>query len=293
MDSKFQSLYEQLVLGERTGDMFKDEAIARDYDIAISQIFGIDFKQYHTDINFLLDLTSYKSTDLVVDLGCGTGISTRLILERKPGRIIGIDFSEPMIQQAREKFKGINVVDFRVVSGEELSDVVSNADKVVSANFFQYISSSDEVLHAIYGALHSDGEYLFNVKVKAPGEQSVYFQLFKAAERAIKKVFGVEITLPKVKGVEPKYERIDLEKFSARNGFVIVRYEEKPVIYGDEQLRGIYQQCLGRMIAEFEEEVGKKATNSIIDSIQEELSIVFSPSGFIAGKEAHVCLRKR
>lgn len=292
MNQKLQRLYAQSVSGERSGDLFRDGIIASRYDHDVSQVFGTDLEQYKANIDFLLDLTTYRPTDMVVDLGCGTGISTLRLLERNPGRVIGLDFAEPMLRQAREKLKSRDNVEFKVCSAEELSDVVDSADKVVSADVFQYISNPDKVLQRIYRVLNPDGEYLFNVRVKAPKEQSGYFHLFRAIERAMSEELGEEVKLPELEGLEPKYERTDLETLATRNGFAIARYEERPIIYEEKHLRAIHQQSLDGMTPELEKTFGKEVTARIVQRVQDDLTKMYSSDGFVAGKEAYVCLRK-
>lgn len=292
-DPKIQKLYQQLVSGERSGDLFRNETLASGYDHNTSQVFGEDLEQYEAGIDFLLDLTTYKPTDTVVDLGCGTGISTLRLLVRNPARVIGLDFSEPMLRQAREKLKGRDNVEFKVGSAEELSDVVNDVDKVVSVNVFQYISNPDDVLKGIYNALNPNSGYLFNVRVKAPKEQSIYFQLFRAIEKAMSEELGKKMELPELKGLEPKYDRSDLEGLATRNGFAVARYEEKPIVIEEKHLRAIHQLALDGMRTGLAETLGEETAKRIIKRVQTELSKMYSASGFVAGTEAYICLRKK
>ena len=289
---KIQRLYEQLVSGERSGDLFKDETLAGEYDKNTSVVFGSDLKDYEEGTDFLLNLTSYSPSDTIVDMGCGTGISTLRLLQRNPRRVVGLDFSEPMLQQAREKMKDRDNVEFRVASAEELSDVISDADKVVSANVFQYISDPDAVLRGIYKALNPNGKYLFNVKVKAPREQSIYFQFFRILEGILSKEFGKEVHLPELKGFEPKYNRASLEELASRNGFTVARYEERPIIYKEEHLRATYEQMLTAMASELQTSIGEERTTTIVGKVKERLEPIYSANEFVAGTEAYICLRK-
>ncbi len=292
VEPKIKKLYDQLVSGERSGDLFLDEVLAGEYDHNASLVFGEDLEKYQKNIDFLLDLTTYRPTDMVVDLGCGTGISILRLLQRNPGRIIGLDFSEPMLRQAREKLKERDNVEFHIASAEDIGAVVHGADKVVSANVFQYISDPDTVLREIHKALNPDGEYVFNVRMKARKEQSVYFRAFRAIEAAIEEHVGDKVELPELKGLQSQYERRDLEELAARNGFTVVRYEERPVILEQKHLRAIHQQALEGMEPDFVSTVGEEIAGRIIGSVKAELSNMYSAEGFVAGKEAYVCLGK-
>src|SRR6202008_2182619 len=51
-----------------------------------------------------------KSGDAVLDLGCGTGLTTReAALAAAPGRVLGVDVSERMLERARELTTAENV----------------------------------------------------------------------------------------------------------------------------------------------------------------------------------------
>jgi SAM-dependent methyltransferase len=51
----------------------------------------------------LADYIDPGATQLILDLGCGTGRFSELLAQRSGGRILGIDPSERMLQQARRK----------------------------------------------------------------------------------------------------------------------------------------------------------------------------------------------
>lgn len=48
--------------------------------------------------------------DVVFDFGCGTGLNINPLLSKKPRKIIGIDYSESMLHQARKKFTNIQFI---------------------------------------------------------------------------------------------------------------------------------------------------------------------------------------
>jgi ubiquinone/menaquinone biosynthesis C-methylase UbiE len=56
----------------------------------------------------LSQLAGVKMPELVIDLGCGTGLSTRYWAERAE-RVIGVDPSEDMLRQARAQTQAANV----------------------------------------------------------------------------------------------------------------------------------------------------------------------------------------
>lgn len=111
----------------------------------------------------LVELVDIKEGMNVVDLGCGTGIVTRLLLERigVPGRLIALDMSQAMLAEARR-----NLPDGRVkfvnASAEKLHDFVNDADVVVSnAAFWQM--DQNKTLEAIWQTLSPGGCFAFNL----------------------------------------------------------------------------------------------------------------------------------
>lgn len=67
----------------------------------------------------------------VLDAGCGTGYLTRKLHERG-ARVIGVDFSEHMIDMARVNVPG---VDFRVESCSDLGRIGDGSMDMVIANY--------------------------------------------------------------------------------------------------------------------------------------------------------------
>ena len=57
-------------------------------------------------INSILDMIEIEEGSRVLDLGTGTGVLIPYLLERvgEKGRVLGIDFSEGMLREARKKF---------------------------------------------------------------------------------------------------------------------------------------------------------------------------------------------
>lgn len=75
--------------------------IARRYDLATGMSQG-----YQTDLNYSASLLHLKGNEQVLDLCCGTGKSSKAILQYiTTGKITGIDNSEGMLEEANKKFK--------------------------------------------------------------------------------------------------------------------------------------------------------------------------------------------
>ena len=101
----------------------------------------------------------------VVDLGCGPGAVTKLILEHlgepHDARVIGIDPSESALARARVAIHS-RVVEFIQGSAEWVSRLVSSADAVVFLNAIHLVSDKAQVIGEIRKALKRGGVFAFN-----------------------------------------------------------------------------------------------------------------------------------
>lgn len=95
--------------------------------------------EYDRHILSLLDL---NRTDRVLDLGCGTGVLTRMIADRldsKSGGVsVGIDAAAKMILVAGKK-RGSENCRFEVMAAEDLAFEDQSFDAVVSSLFFHHV----------------------------------------------------------------------------------------------------------------------------------------------------------
>jgi len=287
-----RELGEKLIAGGNIRDVYHARSFANSYDRLTSEIYGEDLGDYMEIIDSLLDLTTYNPKDTVVDAGCGTGISIERILRRNPGRVIGVDFSEAMLEKAREKFKDTRNVEFRKAAIEELSDVVGDADKIVSANVFEYISDEDRALSQIYQALAQEGEYLFNLKIITPGaEKTIYSPMFRILGEVFNEKTGKTVEFPDIKGLEARHVSSDIEAMAERNGFSIVKYEEKPVVYNGTQLRSVYVAALGETERNIVEPLGEELAKGVIEETKSRLEDLYTSETFGVNM-ANVCLGK-
>lgn len=78
----------------------------------------------------------------VLDLGCGTGVLTRLVADRldatKGGFCLGIDAASRMIAVAQKK-RAVPACLFRVMAAEDLDLEDNSFDAVISSLFFHHV----------------------------------------------------------------------------------------------------------------------------------------------------------
>jgi ubiquinone/menaquinone biosynthesis C-methylase UbiE len=103
---------------------------------------------------------------VIVDLGCGPGAVTELILERvrgqqPPPRVIGVDPSPSALAKARAAISS-KLAEFVQGSAEWLSKLVKSADAVVFLNAIHLMPDKPQVLKEIRRVLKPGGVLAFN-----------------------------------------------------------------------------------------------------------------------------------
>ncbi len=106
--------------------------ISKSYDFATGMSQG-----YQTDLNMSASMLSLKGDELVLDCCCGTGKSTSAVFTYiKTGKIVGIDNSEGMLEEANKKFKkevDTKKIEFQLQDAMELNFTPDTFDAIFVA----------------------------------------------------------------------------------------------------------------------------------------------------------------
>ena len=122
---------------------------------------------FFTHVNrWILDRVIGPGRQVIVDLGCGPGAITELILERArglqpPPRVIGVDPSPSALEKARALISS-KFAEFVQGSAEWLSKLVKSADAVVFLNAIHLMPDKAQVLREIRRVLKPGGVLAFN-----------------------------------------------------------------------------------------------------------------------------------
>jgi ubiquinone/menaquinone biosynthesis C-methylase UbiE len=166
-------------------DVSKAEAFkkadATSYD-SVATAFESLAQQFTRPIaNRLLDLARIDSGMKVLDVGCGTGILTRLAAARltEAGQAVGIDLSEGVLQKGRElaAAEGLhNRVAFRSGDAEELPFEDRSFDVVISLYALRHLPDPVRALRAMKRVLVPGGRAVVAVGSAAPVGSVAYIR---------------------------------------------------------------------------------------------------------------------
>ena len=109
------------------------------------------------------EFANIKEGDIVIDLGSGAGndcFVARAATGEK-GKVIGIDFTEAMIDKARANAEklGFNNVEFRFGDIEKMPVTASKADVVVSNCVLNLVPNKNNVFKEIFRVLKPGGHF--------------------------------------------------------------------------------------------------------------------------------------
>lgn len=129
--------------------------------------FDIDLME---KLNYRLPDTLYKAvypylpderSATIIDLGCGTGLSARL-LTKHAIKIIGIDLSPKMLSYADKKGYYHQLICDNLINGLQRCD--ESADLIIAADVFVYLGDLQETFFAVQDRLKQEGKFIFTVE---------------------------------------------------------------------------------------------------------------------------------
>ena len=143
-----------------------DQEVAAVFDDMLLR--SVPFYKESQKITEFFALKKLQEGGVMYDLGCSTA-TLLLSIHRKltsQAKLIGIDNSEAMLEQARKKCEAYGA-DVEVVYGDILSYDYEDADLFVSNYTLQFVRPlvREELVKKIANSLKSEGVFLFSEKV--------------------------------------------------------------------------------------------------------------------------------
>jgi len=123
------------------------------YDRWFETPIGSLVKRYESEL--VLDLLKPRHGEMILDVGCGTGVFTLDILSFGP-LVIGLDISRPMIMRAGIKAEGY---PFQGVAGDMKSLPFADScfDKVVSVTALEFIEDGQSAVRDLFRVTKKGG----------------------------------------------------------------------------------------------------------------------------------------
>lgn len=146
-------------------------------DIVFGRILGVERYRERT-----IDLLGDLREKVVLDIGCGTGRNLPLLLRRmgKSGRIIGIDYSEGMLERANAMLarEGWKNVELRRDDAAKLESIDERIDAVVSVWCLGIVHDLDAALHRAVDVLQPGGRFAIMDFDRARPDQGILRWLY-------------------------------------------------------------------------------------------------------------------
>lgn len=109
-------------------------------------------------IRFLLP----KETDVILEIGCGTGRLT-IPISKRCTKIVGVDFSEKMLKVAREKSKKCENIEYRKIDARKgLPFKDRYFDKVIGPLVINHIENPNGLFKEVHRVLKNRGLFVFD-----------------------------------------------------------------------------------------------------------------------------------
>jgi SAM-dependent methyltransferase len=152
----------------------------------------------------------------IADLGCGTGELLEVLSGREDGKLIGIDSSPEMLEQARLRLSGFENTELRLGEVEHLPMRNKEIDTAVMSMVLHHIPQPKQPIHEVRRALK-------------PGGLFILADFNKHKNEGIKQIIGGEWL-----GFQPDdiigwltqegFDEITNESFTVNHGMVITVY---------------------------------------------------------------------
>ena len=137
--------------------------------MSIEEAYNLWAQQYDSNENKTRDLDKIATIEIlskykfenVLELGCGTGKNTKWLLE-KAKKIIGLDFSQEMLNKAKEKINNDKVIFTKADLLKPWEVDNDFADLITSSLTLEHIKDLDFIFKQAYLKLKTNGKFFIN-----------------------------------------------------------------------------------------------------------------------------------
>jgi len=233
----------------------------------------------------LLDLADLNSSNKIIDLGCGNGGITEMILSKVKDVsnivIFAVDSSSSAISLALKRFSNRKDVIINYIQSEAQNlheNIKEKVDTVVYCNSIHYVEEKDKVLQHIGNGLEKGGKFAFNTSFfegSHPKETEAFLRKWMLKSlRLLRSEYNLKPVKSKVQSriqlTPEKYEKLLLN-----NGFKV---KEKNIENVHVPLDGWYEissfkDWIEGVLPGIPLDIGKKVLQETVESLFKELNI--------------------
>ena len=240
---------------------------------------------YKTVNSNLLDLADLNSSNKIIDLGCGNGGITEMILSKVKDVssivIFAVDSSSSAISLALKRFSNRKDVIINYIQSEAQNlheNIKEKVDTVIYCNSIHYVEEKEKVLQHIGNGLEKGGKFAFNTSFfdgSHPKETEAFLRKWMLKSlRLLRSEYNLKPVKNKVQS------RIQLspenyEELLLNNGFKV---KEKNIENVHVPLDGWYEissfkDWIEGVLPGIPLDIGKKVLQETVESLFKELNI--------------------
>ena len=201
----------------------KAEKFWRERAVHYDKLFWTKDEGY---LDAIIDMGDFKSDDLVLDVGVGTGAIAKKI---KPyvNHVIGVDISESMLKKV--EWEGISIVKWNICDALFTNNIF---DKIVARMVFHHVVDNlDIAIMRCYDLLKNGGKIIVAEGVPPSDDSYVidwYTNMFKLKEERRTFTLGELVNrLKKIGFKNIKTREYIMKNFSIKNWLINSRLEQK------------------------------------------------------------------
>lgn len=126
--------------------------------------FAQQTTMYQELSRLMVQLAEIEPGMQILDLGCGTGVTTQAVLEAlgDNGHVFALDLSEPMLAVAREQIASPQVTFIQADAATIPDLAAQSVDRIVCNSVFWQFRHKPEVMAEMRRVLKPEGRFVFN-----------------------------------------------------------------------------------------------------------------------------------
>ncbi len=131
---------------------------ANEYDNTLGKV-----KRHHKLLDLVVRESGVKRNDLVLDIGCGTGLLSLKFLDKADCSVTAIDSSAQMLEIFREKIEKCNLngkIHCIQISAEDMVFESEQFDIVAATVALHHVKYKEPVIRNIYNCLKDGGRFV-------------------------------------------------------------------------------------------------------------------------------------